>query len=382
MRFITSSIFNFMKKDIITFLCIFILINSSAQDPSYTGAAKIYVKSFWNNVNNLKEGKGGSVQNLERQLATTKEKDPAYNTTAMEAELKVWKEKHEQAEAEKKAGEQKKKDQHQAQQDGAWQKINDEKLLQTVLDGTVMQVGHNNLPYVKQAMEDYKKQADAVLMMDLAKYSAKIADIKRYVDRSGVNTIQQFIEKTKGLIKEVKNPDDFEPAFYELRYRQMHWDVLRKVYSGDASYQKYYQDITALISQIGSMDAIKKTATQNDAAAIKGTKLAAPVLKDATLEKIFINGFNKKYGSVYNGTAIKVILLQDGWTIERHNISGVVTGRNRIAELAYKGNDGKCYVMPQPVYIYQPNTGGASYGASEVIYNGFSGQEMLCENVK
>lgn len=94
-----------------------------------------------------------------------------------------------------------------------------------------------------------------------------------------------------------------------------------------------------------------------------------------------MNGFNGKYGNTYKGTALKAVLLQDGWTIERHNISGVITGRNRIGQLAYKGADGKCYLLPNPIYIYQAYIGG-SFSNTEVIYNGFSGEEMLCENVK
>jgi hypothetical protein len=132
---------------------------------------------------------------------------------------------------------------------------------------------------------------------------------------------------------------------------------------------------------VGTGDDIIKTAAKNEAAAIKERKMAAPVVKDAAMEKMLLNGFNSKYGSVYKGTALKAILLQDGWTIERHDISGVVTGRNRIAQLAYKGSDGKCYLLPQNIYIYQAYV-SSSFTNTEVIYNGFSGQEMLCENVK
>lgn len=51
-------------------------------------------------------------------------------------------------------------------------------------------------------------------------------------------------------------------------------------------------------------------------------------------------------------------------------------------DFVYKGNDGKCYLLPQYVIIEQQNTGGSSFSPSTVRYTGFSGEEMLCENVR
>lgn len=82
-----------MKKLILLSLSLFFFLNPYAQDDTYAGPAKIYVKSFWSQVQKLKEGKGttSSVTNLERAMASVKEKDAAYNTAAMEAETKKWK---------------------------------------------------------------------------------------------------------------------------------------------------------------------------------------------------------------------------------------------------------------------------------------------------
>ncbi len=82
-----------MKKMFILTVSLLFVINLMAQDDSYAGPAKIYVRSFWGQVQKLKDGKGtsSSVTNLERAMASVKEKDPAYNTAAMEAETKKWK---------------------------------------------------------------------------------------------------------------------------------------------------------------------------------------------------------------------------------------------------------------------------------------------------
>ncbi|MBK7309105.1 MAG: hypothetical protein IPI88_20215 [Chitinophagaceae bacterium] len=93
-----------MKKCIITFCCFFILINATAQDPGYTGPAKVYVKSFWNQIEKLKAGTGtpSTISNAERAIKSVKETDKAYNTTEMEAAVKPWKEKAEKEQGDKK----------------------------------------------------------------------------------------------------------------------------------------------------------------------------------------------------------------------------------------------------------------------------------------
>ncbi|MBL0200575.1 MAG: hypothetical protein IPP81_10580 [Chitinophagaceae bacterium] len=65
-----------MKKCIITFCCFFILINATAQDPGYTGPAKVYVKSFWNQIEKLKMAKEVNPQweICKRSLKSAKEK--------------------------------------------------------------------------------------------------------------------------------------------------------------------------------------------------------------------------------------------------------------------------------------------------------------------
>ncbi|MBK6378367.1 MAG: hypothetical protein IPF72_00865 [Chitinophagaceae bacterium] len=86
-----------MKKCIITFCCFFILINATAQDPGYTGPAKVYVKSFWNQIEKLKAGTGtpSTISNAERAIKSVKETDKAYNTTEMEAAVNPGKKKAE-----------------------------------------------------------------------------------------------------------------------------------------------------------------------------------------------------------------------------------------------------------------------------------------------
>lgn len=84
-----------MKKILSSFLALLLIISLYAQDPGYTGPAKIPLKSFWGHIEKLKAGTGtpSSVNNAERMLQQIKEKDPNYNTAPLEAEVKVFRDK-------------------------------------------------------------------------------------------------------------------------------------------------------------------------------------------------------------------------------------------------------------------------------------------------
>jgi len=68
---------------------------ATTQDDTYTGPAKVYVRAFWTNIEKLKtdNATASTITNAERAINSIKEKDPSYNTSALEAEIKPWKDK-------------------------------------------------------------------------------------------------------------------------------------------------------------------------------------------------------------------------------------------------------------------------------------------------
>jgi len=81
-----------MKQIILPIFCLFCIVNSHAQDASYAGPAKTQVKSFWGKIEMMKQGKSVNsyLIGAANLLKTVKEKDPSYNTSAMEADLKIF----------------------------------------------------------------------------------------------------------------------------------------------------------------------------------------------------------------------------------------------------------------------------------------------------
>jgi hypothetical protein len=61
-------------------------------DESYSGPAKVQLKSFWRQLDKLRAGDMGAVNNAERMLGQVKEKDPSYNVSALEKEVAGYRE--------------------------------------------------------------------------------------------------------------------------------------------------------------------------------------------------------------------------------------------------------------------------------------------------
>jgi hypothetical protein len=361
-----------MKK-LLLLICFLFLHFTNAQN----AAAKMYVNNFNKLVEETKVSQSknmlfsvkSKIESMQKTIATINAKDASYNTSEMESkveEFKIWLVESEQKK------EQKINDQFNNQ----WADINVKRALDYLFKEANLNVGSFSADIAQKRLEEYIAKMNEVL-----KATKNVdEDYVRYISRFGLN-VDSYLDKKKSLLAEVNNKDLFEPAFLELKLYQAYWDAAQKIYPNETEFAANYNKVTALRNSIGSLDDVDKIASKNLEAQIKDRKLPSPVAHDAALEKFFIDGFTAKYGKKYNGVAIKCVLTQDGWTTERHKISGVVTGRNRTAKMVYKSNDGKCYLVADQVFYYEEFIGG-KFTNRQIIYSGLGGQEMLCENVK
>jgi hypothetical protein len=364
-------------KNIRIIILSFLFINSIstfAQDPDYTGPAKIYVKAFWKNVEAFKSGKGGSAQNLERGIKNTKEADPAYNTSAMEAEAKIWKEKSDQTQSEKKekANQDEKiiEEKNQELKNSVGAKNN----LEYLFKDANLQVGHNNIEFAQKRLDDFKAKTEGAL-----KTSNPSQDYVKYISKFK-GTMPQFYQRNKALLADINNVEEYQPAFMELQLYEAYWDAAQKIYPAEAEFKTAYNELVNYKKSVGSLNDVKNVSDKNSAEKIKSTKMESPKIKDASLEKYTSDAFNTRFGKVY-GIALKVVLTQDGWTTEKNSLTGITTGHYRSTQLAYKGNDGKCYLLSGILYIHEDYVGN-SFTNRTLVYDGLGGKEMLCENVK
>jgi hypothetical protein len=367
-----------MRKLILSAAIIFFSIAAKAQDANYKGPARMLVMAFWNEAGKLQNNKGGSVINLESLLADTKSKDVAYNTSAMEDEIKKWKAK------------------------SAAQPVDPVKARnQLSADITRMFNDITNciqitIPSKENDIADFKARVKYILERKeiLAAFKEKYKDdayLETLVDELKNGSEIPLNREINNVVLTINSPygnasseeTDFKATYYKIQGLQAYWEAAQQMFPEIPECGEALKKCNELTTKYGTVEKIKAVSKANLVAEIKSRKLPAPVVKDAALEKILIEGFNKKYGPAYNAKAVKAVLTQDGWTIERNSISGIITGRNRTGKIAYKTEqgDGKCYLLSNNIFIYQAFVGNA-FISSEVIYNGLGGDEMLCENVK
>ena len=154
-----------------------------------------------------------------------------------------------------------------------------------------------------------------------------------------------------------------------------------RVYPQEESFKKAYALATKLIAGLGSKADVEKMGFCFKGTKIKDTQLPEAGNKDAALEKTFVDAFNKFHGEEFKGTAFKAVITSEDWSIERHEITGIVTGRIRRAVIVYKDKEGKCFLTGN-FFLRQEYVGSSFTGAVQSPYPVMGSQQMLCENVK
>lgn len=405
-------------KLILTWIIITITINLLAQDPNYKGSAKMDVTSFWRQAELVKNGKATSttLSNLEKSLGNTKQKDPSYNTISMEEVIQTCKEKtnkDKEAELAKKAQQEKdwedgkkqlkeqnakyneseaaKKEKISANMDASRNETQNKLKIKKMFDNVfnISSFSFKDLDKAQAENDAYKKEVDNLLAMkdERAAYITEMKkgnDYERFVGKMKISydrNFDTFIEKVDKIMAQSTGGEDgnWKNVYYEMQAEQIRWDAAQKVFPDEPKFAEAYKKITAKVNQYGSLDKIAGKNKENNIEKIKNTKLPAAVIKDAALEKMFVDAFNKTYSAEYKGTATKAILLHSDWEIERHAISGVIIDRKRVGAIVYKGTDGKCYLISL-IYLYQDYISGSFQNTKAGFAQ--SGHEMLCENSK
>ncbi|MEP7238899.1 MAG: hypothetical protein ABI685_13565, partial [Ferruginibacter sp.] len=180
--------------------------------------------------------------------------------------------------------------------------------------------------------------------------------------------------------REQTAPENAERDYYEMMLNQAYWDAAQKLYPDEPDFKITYQLATKLLQGLGTLEDVHTLAAKSKQKKISDTKLPTAVVKDAALERMFIDAYNNRYGSEDKATAIKAVITTDDWQIERNEVTGIVTGRIRRGVLVLKKADGKCYLTSY-FNIHQEYVGSSFSATAKPIY-GFGSQEMLCENVK
>jgi hypothetical protein len=350
----------------------------------YTGPATKQVAYFWERavlpVDKLSEGElNSNIRDMEYAVKATKEKDPSYDAAEMETTLKKIKD---DLKAKKLAEVRQTSGDKRSSRPPETVSNDPTTLLEKLFIETNISVGStSDLPQAPAKIEAYKAKLTKLMSMD---YTDAIIKKGRYAKGSISGKLagaDRELDKIDGYLKEAREKSNMEYIYYTLQLHSAFWDAAQKIFPEESSYTDMYKKVNAGITKLGSLEQLYTKAEANRIEYIKNTKLPAPVVRDAKLEKILTDGFNKVYGASRNVNALKAVLTQNGWTTLRNSLTGIVVGRERTAKLAYKGSDGKCYLLDDYIFIREDYVGG-SFINTVAVFNGLFSQEMLCENVK
>ncbi len=464
-----------MRTRVIFIALLFFHLTVVAQDEAYKGPAKVDVKSFWRQADMFKNGKGSdaTLGNMQKALANTKEKDPAYNTAAMEEEIKKWKvgidkemeasKSPEQKATEKKLAElsykgpaknnvesfwangtkpyetmgivelnvaienmhnslertkekdpafdakemeaalakfENKRKQLKTEQANEYtgDKVRDAekikakedkkimgdpgKLFEDMFENESLQTGAGSVTAekLKTKIANYKEKSESLFAMDYTDAKIKHTRMSKGVINGMKASTNKKVEEVDVMLGKYRSNEAMEIGYYTMQLHMLYWNTVQKVFNEEPSFKEMYDKVKATADKMGSLESMLAKADANNTQYINDTKLPNALVKDAAMEKLLTDGFNKNFSS-QGASALKAVLTQEGWTTLRNSITSVITGRERSAKVAYKGADGKCYVLTDYVFIHEEYIGG-SFTNRKAVFNGLFGSEMLCENVK
>jgi hypothetical protein len=366
-----------MKKGILFFTVLFFTSTVYAQNTDYFNKLAAEAKTLIERKSFI--GAQTKIGQLEKEVNKIKTATPSFNPTDLEAEIKNLKDNLT-------AAREKREVEKNANQDGTINAVKIKKLLDDVFNIGAFSFG--DLETAQAENDAYKAQVNELLAMKdrLASYIADMKkgnDYERFVGKMKISydrNFSTFTERVQRIMEQSTGAgSNWKNVYYEMQAEQIHWEAAQQVFPDEPKFTEAYQKITSLANKYGSLDKIAGQNKVNNAEKIKNQLLPAAIVKDANLEKMFVDAFNKRYATEYNGTATKAIMLQTDWQTERNSITGIVTGRIRQGAIVYKGNDGKCYLV-SIVHVYQEYIGN-SFQNTKAVY-AQNGQEMLCDNVK
>ncbi len=367
------------------------MTHSFAQDENYAGPAKMEVRSFWRQAAIFKSGKGtaSTLSNMERAVVGIKQKDPGFNTKAMDAEITGAQAQVDTTNATQTAKKQEIAATAQSGHDAITARLTANKILEYLFNQSLT-TGSPDSARLQVLLNEYNAKAAEVLAMN---FGAR--------DRSNQQLRMTFAvldsrvtgsTNNKGAIVSDKPSQDenemlgdasaerVKSFFYKMQLGQAKWDAARKLFPSEAGYEAMYQAATTEIAKYGSVEDLQKTIQKNNLAEIQNRRLPAPETLDPATERLFVDSFNKYLSEEMKGKGYKAILKQKDWGIIRNQVTGIVMGRKRQAAVAYKGNDSKCYVR-FGIIVEEQYIGGAFQNASAFDAR-YGGGELPCEHAK
>lgn len=224
---------------------------SAKPDDAYNGPAKVALKSFWRQLENLRAGTGtaSTLNNAERMLKQVKEQDPSYDVAALETEVAGYR-----ALANKAAGEQKATADKANTQREFFREIYN-KVTGIYSKGSDIQPGVTGKTYYERVKEidftAYQEKKKEVTGQENSSFITSIdgalADYDNYVKRA--DRLKWNVTEPMTKSRNAANPQDKTAILEEARYECM---AVLLVSPGNTPFKQKLDDINKLL---GAADA-------------------------------------------------------------------------------------------------------------------------------
>ena len=369
-----------MKAYLFVMTMILFGLTGFSQPADYAGPAKIAVNAFWDGAGKLEQSIVGGGSNLDkdklivlqRKIFEVKAKDPAYSTASMEAKIASLKEKIE--------GNLKKNTEASV---AVMDKMKSTRLYTEALKNLFYystQLGNSDLPGIKERIAAYKQKTADILIMDRSGAGKELESHKTKLKITFRQAEKDLYELDRRC-REQTNKDNAAVRYYELMLSQAFWDAARQVYPEEPDFAKANEIAQKLLTGLGTIEQVYALAAKSKEQKINDTRLPVPTVTDPVLEKLFLDIFNQYHAEEFKGNAIKAVITSTDWSVQRHEITGIITGRTRRAVIVYKTSEGKCYLTGN-FFLHQEYIGNSFTTATTSPYGILGSQEMRCENVK
>jgi hypothetical protein len=315
------------------------------------------------------------IDNMDKTISIIKEKDPAYNTSKMAEEIKrlrellqlkagTYQKEQQQVMAQKEKEQQDSKNKEKSD----WE---NQKKITALLE---FLFGRNNDNLNREEM---KAKTNELLALDRSGYTKFEIWIKRLKQKADEAATRY--PKQEAICKQETREVEAQKWYRVFQSYQSYWDAAQKIFPDEESCSKTNSLITTILNGLGTEENLMKLVEKNSEQKIKDTRLPVAKVKDAALEKLFMDAYDKMYSESHKGKATKAIILSDDWQIQRNEVTGIVTGRLRKGAIVYKNSDGQCRLIEE--FFIQQEYVGNSFVSTKSVYAVGKGQEMLCEYV-
>ena len=336
-------------------------------------AGQSYLKFYKKNIEKLKKmdpgamGYENEVSQAEKQIKSIKKTDPNYDVSELTSEIDEYKEKVKNA------------DNAAAENEKANEDLDDELenfLSERLTNASTKEDVTNNEKEVSKFQQNFNSYLqNKLLSSSESKYA--LPKIERHIKNDNEDNI--LVSSYKENIAKVVDPLQAENRYNQINLINSKRSLLSKAFPQSSILKDAVKESEAALQTAGGKTEIIKIATANKYEITKKVRMQPAVAKDPELENQIKSGLQ----SIYVGkgkTIIATHILSPEWQINRNSITGVILGRCKKFQVAFKEADGNCRLFSD---LIQQDYNGSGYGKGYIVNGNYTGgyEDILCENV-